>query len=70
LSSLESVGSDWMDGREGGFSSMTSIYVGSKSYPTSVGDYFCDSWSTSGTIYGLQASSWQKGGISGWGTAS
>jgi len=72
LTSLESVGNMWMEGANGGFSSMTSIIVGDISKSASWSDsYFCNGWPTSGTIYGNSyeaASSWKVGSLSSWST--
>jgi len=71
LSSLSSVGEGWMFGEDYGFSNMTDIYVGDVNWKTGFSaNYFCESWLDEGTIHGTQASSWQKGGISGWSTST
>jgi len=69
LSSLSSVGGNWMKGggEYNSFAEIKSITVGSVSWKEDFStDSFCDSWPSSGTIYGSAASSWLKGGISSW----
>jgi len=70
FSDLSSVGMNWMNGNNFGFSRMESIYVGDVAFKTNFSMFaFCNNFPSGESIYANSyeiASSWQKGGMSSW----